>query len=61
MSGWRSKVGEGIFLPNPLHSLYGISPNKKMSSTSGCILTGELPGINTFSQNGNNYDLPSPN
>jgi hypothetical protein len=32
---------------------------RKMSSTSGCISTGDLTGANTFLQNRNNYELPS--
>jgi hypothetical protein len=31
-----------------------ISPKKKMSSISGCTLTGDLPGTNAFSQLGTN-------
>jgi hypothetical protein len=31
-----------------------------MPSISGYILTGDLPGTNTFSQNGNNWESPSP-
>jgi hypothetical protein len=32
-----------------------------MSSTSGCTLTGDLPGTNTLSQNRNNYKSPYQN
>jgi hypothetical protein len=30
------------------------SPEKKISSILGYTFTGDLPGTNTFSQNGNN-------
>jgi cob(I)alamin adenosyltransferase len=33
---------------------------EKMTSISGYTLTGDLPGTNTFSQNGNNKESPSP-
>jgi hypothetical protein len=31
-----------------------------MSSISGCISTGDLPGANTYSQNGSNWEWRSP-
>jgi hypothetical protein len=33
---------------------------EKMSSISGYTLTEDLPGTNTFLQNGNNQESPSP-
>jgi hypothetical protein len=33
---------------------------KKISSILGYTLTGDLPGTNTFLQNGNNLESPSP-
>jgi hypothetical protein len=34
-------------------------PKKRISSISGYTLTGDLPGKNTFLQNGNNYESPT--
>jgi hypothetical protein len=44
--------------PGPYKQLS--TPPEKMSSISGYTVTGDLPGTNTFSQNGNYWEPPSP-
>jgi hypothetical protein len=47
--------------PPPLHINKVQLPQKKMSSTLGYTLTGDLPGTNTFSQNGTTRNHPYQN
>jgi hypothetical protein len=58
---WRMKTNEYksihvTFTTRTPRSIYTVcsSPKQKMSSILGYTWTGDLPGINTFSQNGNN-------
>jgi hypothetical protein len=45
--------------PGP-YKEWATPPKKMMSSILGYTLTEDLPGTNTFSQNGKNYESPSP-
>jgi hypothetical protein len=52
---WRMKTNESKSIhvsPGPYSQI--ATPSEMMSSVLGYTLTGDLPGTNTFSQNGNN-------